>query len=468
MSGEPGRAENRAAPRGAMDGAGGALDDFIVEGPAVITVDPEWRIFEPGYLAVRNGRVSALGSAEEGRARSATRRIDARGKLLMPGFVNTHTHVPMSAFRGACEDVPDRLPRFLFPLERDLVRPNLVYWSTLYCLVEMALSGTTTFADMYYFEDEVAKATEKAGMRAILGETILDQPAPDAPDFHAGMRYAKDFIAKWKGHELIKPCFAPHAPYTVDREHLGVIRDEAERLDVDIMMHVAEMDFENKRFSESHGSVLRYLDSIEGLLSPRLLAAHMLYVGEEEIELVKERGMRVAHCPSSNAKSGRRICPAWRMAKAGVPLGLATDGPLSGNGMDMQGIINLFPKMQKTREGRRDLLTAREALRAATLGGAEALRMDEDIGSLEVGKKADFIIVNVDDFNIQPVYDWYATLVYAMRPHNVEAVYVGSRQIVAARRMTSFDQSEAMAEMLRIRSECSSLIADIAAKSAAG
>lgn len=433
----------------------------VLGGAAVITVDPEWRIFEPGYIAVRNGRISALGSAEEGRTRNATRRIEARGKLLMPGFVNTHTHISMAAFRGACEDVPDRLTRFLFPLERDLVRPDLVYWSSLYCLVEMALSGTTTFADMYYFEDEVAKATEKAGMRAILGETILDQVAPDAMDFLAGMNYARDYIAKWKGHEFIKPCFAPHAPYTVAREHLGMIRDEAERLDVDIMMHAAEMDFENKRFSESHGSVLRYLDSIEGLLSPRLLAAHMLYVGDDEIALVKDRGMRVAHCPSSNAKSGRIICPAWRMARAGVPLGLATDGPLSGNGMDMQGVLNLFPKMQKVREGRRDILTAKEALRAATLGGAEALRMDREIGSLEVGKKADFIIVDAGEFNMQPAYDWYATIVYAMRPHNVESAFVGGRQIVADRRMKSFDQDEVMSEMAKTKDKCSAFIAAI-------
>lgn len=441
-----------------IGGAVGALDDLVVEGAAILTVDPEWRIFEPGYMAVRNGRIRAVGPAEEGKALLARRRIDASGKLLLPGFVNTHTHIPMAAFRGACEDFKDRLIRFLFPLERDLVRPGLVYRSALYCLAEMARSGTTTFADMYYFEDEVAKATEKAGMRALLGETVLGQAAPDAAQAYGGIDYARDFIAQWKGNSLIEPCFAPHAPYTVDRSHLETIRDEAERLDVDIMMHVAEMDFENKQFSESHGSVLRYLDSIDGFLSPRLLAAHMLYVNDDDVALAKERGLRVAHCPSSNAKSGRIICPAWRMTKAGIPLGLATDGPLSGNGMDMEGLLNLFPKMQKVREGRRDILTAKEALRAATLGGAEALRMENEIGSLEAGKRADFILIDVDDFNMQPVYDWYATAVYAMRPHNIESVFVEGRQIVDGRRMTGFDQDEAMAEMMGIKGECSAYI----------
>jgi cytosine/adenosine deaminase-related metal-dependent hydrolase len=438
------------------------VDDLLVEAAAILTLDPEWRIFEPGYVAVRNGRIRAVGPAEEGATLPARRRIDASGKLLMPGFVNAHTHVPMSAFRGAGEDVKDRLLRVLFPLERDLVRPGLVYRATLYCLAEMALSGTTTFADMYYFEDEVAKATEKAGMRALLGETVLGQAAPDAAQPYGGIEYGRDFIAEWKGHTLIEPCLAPHAPYTVDAAHLRLIGEEAERLDVDVMMHVAEMDFENRQFSESHGSVMRYLDSIGGFLSPRLLAVHMLFVDGDDIALAKERGLRVAHCPASNAKSGRPICPAWRLAQAGVPLGLATDGPLSGNGMDMQGVLNLFPKLQKLREGRREILSAREALRAATLGGAEALGMAEEIGSLEAGKKADFILVNLDDFNMQPVYDWYSTAVYAMRPHNVESVFVDGKQIVSDRKMTGFDQGEVMAEMLSIRDGCSAYIEAIA------
>ncbi len=449
-------------------GSGGALDDLVVEGAAILTVDSGWRIFEPGYLAVRDGLIRAVGPAAEGREIRARKKLDASGKLVMPGFVNTHTHVPMSAFRGACEDVKDRLTRFLFPLERDLVRPELVYWSTLYCLAEMARSGTTTFADMYYFEHEVAKAAQKAGMRALLGETILGQPAPDASEPYGGIGYARDFIAEWKGKGLIEPCLAPHAPYTVDRSKLEIIRDEAEGLDVDIMMHSAEMDFENKQYAKSHGSVLRYLDSIEGFLSPRLLAAHMLYVDDADIELARERGLRVAHCPSSNAKSGRLICPAWRMTKAGIPLGLATDGPLSGNGMDMQGVLGLFPKMQKVREGRRDILTAREALRAATLGGAEALRLGDATGSLEAGKSADFIIVDADDFNMQPVYDWYATAVYAMRPHNVESVFVGGRMIVDGGLMTGYDQDEVKGRMKEIRGSCSAFISGIAERLSAG
>jgi len=310
-------------------------DDLIVEAAAIVTVDPGWRILSPGYIAVKDRRISALGPAAEGRLRSAKRRVEAPRAFLMPGMVNTHTHISMAAFRGACEDIPNRLTKVIFPLERDLVTRDLTYWSALYCLAEMARSGTTTFADMYYFEDEVAKATDKAGLRAILGETVLGHAAPDAPEGYGGIDYARNFIRDWDGHPRIEPCLAPHAPYTVDAEHLAQIVREAEKLDVKIMMHVAEMDFEHEKFSRLGGSVLRYLDSIPGLLSPRLLAVHMLYLDDADINLAAQRGLRVAHCPASNAKSGRLICPASRLQSAGVPLGLATDGPLSGNGMDM-------------------------------------------------------------------------------------------------------------------------------------
>jgi 5-methylthioadenosine/S-adenosylhomocysteine deaminase len=436
-------------------------DDLLILAEAVVTLDAEWKIHAPGYLAVRDGRISAAGPAAEARDRKALRRIDAGRSLVMPGFVNTHTHIPMAAFRGACEDAPDRLTRYIFPMEKRLVTPELTYWSSLFCLCEMARSGTTTFADMYYFEDEVAAATELAGMRAILGETLVDQGSPDARDFPGGMAYAKDFIEAWKGHPLIRPCLAPHAPYTVDAEHLAEIAVQAEALDVDIMMHAAEMDFENERFSAAGGSVLRYLDGVEGLLSGRLLAVHMLFVDDGDISLAARRGLRVAHCPASNAKSGRPICPAWRMQKAGIPLGLGTDGPLSGNGMDMEGVLNLFPKLQKVRERNRAILPAREALRAATLGGAEALGLDKEIGSLEAGKKADFIIADLDDFNMRPVYDWHSTIVYAMRPHNVRSVFVDGRAVVEEGRMKGFDEDEVMDRMEGLREASSSYIEEL-------
>jgi cytosine/adenosine deaminase-related metal-dependent hydrolase len=444
--------------------------DLFIDNCTLLCLDASWTIHDRGFIAIEGGNILAVGSSDSPDAvwhrGNAKGSFDASGLLALPGFVNAHTHLPMSAFRGAGEDLPDRLRKYLFPLERRLVNRALVRDASLFTLAEMALSGTTTFADMYYFEDEVARATKEAGLRALLGETVVDFPAPDAEEAYGGIEYARRFIADWKGDKLITPSFAPHAPYTVDAEHLALIAAEAERLDVPVLLHVAEADFEHERFSASHGSVLKYLDTT-GILGPRLLAAHMLYVDDQDIELAARRGLAVAHVPASNAKSGRLICPAWRMAKAGVRLGLATDGPISGNGMDMEGVLTIYPKLQKTRERSRDIVSAREALRAATLGGAEALGLGERTGSLEVGKAADLILADTRDFNLQPVYDWYATVVYGMRPHNVRHVLVDGAWLVRDRRMTGFDQDAVMDRMLGIGEECRASIAEISAAAAA-
>lgn len=434
--------------------------DLLVENAVVVTLDPAWRILEPGFLAVRGDAIAAVGPMAERGAWEATEVVDAGGRILMPGFVNTHTHVAMAAFRGACEDVRDRLARYLFPLERRLVTRALVRESSRFCLVEMAASGTTTFADMYYFEDEVAVAAAEAGLRCVLGETVVDFPAPDAPEPYGGIGYGLRFIEEWRGHPLVTPCLAPHAPYTVGPERLREIRGLSERGDFPVLMHVAETAPENARFTASHGSVLRYLDA-EGALYPGLVGAHMIYLDEADRALAAERGVSAAHCPASNAKSGRPICPAAAMVAAGVRVGLATDGPISGNGMDMQGVMGLYPKLQKTLALDREAVPARDAVRMATLGGAEALGLGSVTGSLEVGKKADMILVDVDAFNMRPAYDWYATIAYAMRPYNVRATYVGGRLACDRDGMRGYDQAEAMASMKAIETAYRDAIAEL-------
>ena len=427
--------------------------DLLIEGPAILTMDPGWRAFEPGWLAVKDGAIAGLGPGSAPAGLEAGRRVDGRGLLCLPGFVNAHTHVAMAAFRGAGEDRADRLVRFLFPMEKALVDRGLVYAASRFCLAEMALSGTTSFADMYYFEDEVARAADEAGMRALLGQTIVDFPSPDSPEPHGGLAYAEAFIGKWRGHDRITPCFAPHATYTVSPEVLRAVHARAESLDLPILMHVAETEKEAARFKASHGSAVSYLDSL-GLLDARLVAAHAVYVDAADIALLARRKVAVAHCPASNAKSGRPIAPALRMAEAGVRLGLATDGPVSGNGMDMEGILGLYPKLQKVLEGRREVLSSRDALRAATLGGAEALGLADKVGSLELGKRADFLLADATAFNMQPVYDWYATAVYSLRPHNVRHVFVDGKAIVEDGHMTGFDEAEALAGMARVAGAC--------------
>ena len=283
--------------------------DLVVENAVVLTVDPAWRVPEPGFVAVKGGSIVGLGPMAARAAWEGAVTMDADGRLLMPGFVNAHTHIAMAAFRGAGEDMRDRLARYIFPLEKRLVTRELVRAASRYCLVEMAASGTTAFADMYYFEDEVARSAREAGLRCVLGETVVDFPAPDAPEPYGGIGYGVRFMEEWQGDRLVTPCLAPHAPYTVSAEKLREIRSISEARGLPTLMHIAETAPENARFAASHGSTIRYLAS-EGLLHPGLVGAHMVYLDDEDIRIVAESGMSVAHCPASNAKSGRPVCRA--------------------------------------------------------------------------------------------------------------------------------------------------------------
>lgn len=421
--------------------------DICIQGGAVLTMDGQFSIYDPGYVAVRGGRIVGVGVVGETGGWRARDTVDARGTIVMPGYVNTHTHISMSPFRGAKEDAKDRLTRFIFPLEKQMVRPELVYDGALFTIAEMVRSGTTCFADMYYFEEEVGRAAARAGVRALVGETVVDFAAPDSSEPYGGIARAKKLVGEWRNHPLIRGCIAPHAPYTVDAEHLRAIADFAEELDVKIMMHVAEMDFEHERFSRDHGSVLRYLDTT-GILSPRLIATHMLYLDEKDIALAAARGIAIAHCPISNAKSGRPISPAWRLGQAGTPVGLGTDGPLSGNTMDMQTVASLYPKLQKVRESRRDLVPARDSLFAATMGGARVLGLSDQTGSIEVGKCADLQIVDLDDFNALPVHDWYSTAIYSLQAHNVRDTMVAGSFVMRNRKLRFADEAELKEKLL--------------------
>ena len=453
--------------------------DILIQGGTVLTLDGDFSIDDPGYVAVRDGTIVGVGAmggeGNDGASTDAARGapecgdwrgrevVDARGTIVIPGYVNTHTHVSMSPFRGAKEDAKDRLTRFIFPLEAQMVRPELVYDGALFTIAEMARSGTTCFADMYYFEEEVGRAAARAGVRALVGETVVDFAAPDAAEPYGGIERAERLVSEWRGHPLVRGIIAPHAPYTVDAEHLRAIADLAEKLDAAVMMHIAEMDFEHARFSAEHGSVLRYLDTT-GILSPRLIAAHMLYLDDADIELAATRGIAIAHCPGSNAKSGRPISPAWRLGEAGAPVGLGTDGPLSGNTMDMQTVVSLYPKLQKVREGRRDLVSARDALIAATKGGARVLGLDGQIGSIEPGKAADLQIIDLDDFNTLPAHDWYSAAVYSLQAHNVRDTMVAGSFVMRNRKLRFADEAELKKRLLFHAHQSSGLIESLLAE----
>ena len=373
-------------------------------------------IVENGAVVITGGRIVAVGPASIAAQYTAPTTIDARGAIVMPGMINTHTHASMTVFRGLGDDVPDRLRKLIFPLEKALVDRELVYWGGLHGMIEMVEGGVTTFADMYYFEDEVARAAKAIGMRGVLGETIVDFPAPDAPEPYGGIAYARKFIAQYRGDPLITPAFAPHAPYSLDAAHLRQVAREADALDVPVLMHVSEMPDEIATFRKEHNQTpVEYLDGL-GLLNRRLVAAHCIFVTDSDIALLKARDVGVAHAMVANIKSAKGVAPALKMFKQGVRVGLATDGPMSGNTLDVIGQLGYVAKVHKLETRDRNVMPAIDVVEMATRGGARALHMEDRIGSLEVGKLADVILVDRDNTRMIPFFDVYSALVYAAHP----------------------------------------------------
>jgi cytosine/adenosine deaminase-related metal-dependent hydrolase len=421
--------------------------DLIVTHAYVVTMDRSKDIYENGAVVINGGRIVAVGPAAIAANYLPSKTIDAAGGIVMPGMINTHTHASMTVFRGLGDDVPDRLQRFIFPLEHKLVDREIVYWGALHGMVEMIQGGVTTMADMYYFEDEVARGAQKIGMRGILGETVLNAPAPDATERYGGIAYARRFIQQFRGDPLITPAFAPHAPYTVDAAHLQIVQKEAEALDVPVLMHVAEMPDEvasiRKNFDKTP---VEYLDSI-GLLSKRLIAAHCIFVNDSDIALLKARDVGVAHNMESNIKSAKGVAPAWRMFKQEVRVGLGTDGPMSGNTLDIIGQLGYVAKVQKLANHDRNIMPAVDVVTMATMGGARALHMEDRIGSLEIGKLADVIVLDPDSTTMTPFYDVYSTLVYATSAHDVSAAIIQGRVVMEDRKIKTLDAADVREHM---------------------
>ncbi len=407
--------------------------DLIVTHAYVVTMNASKAIYEDGAVVIKDGHIVAVGPAAIAAAYSSPKTIDASGDIVMPGMIDTHTHASMTVFRGLGDDVPDRLQRFIFPLEHKVVDREIVYWGALYGMAEMIQGGVTTIADMYYFEDEVARCAQKIGMRGILGETVLNAPAPDSKEPYGGFEYARKFIQDFRRDPLVTPAFAPHAPYTVDAEHLRIVQKEADALDVPILMHVAEMPSEVEDIRKNFNKTpIEYLDSL-GLLSRRLVAAHCIFASDSDIALLKARDVGVAHNMVSNIKSAKGVAPAWRMFNQGVRVGLGTDGPMSGNTLDIIGQLGYVAKVQKLANHDRNAMPAIDVVEMATMGGARALHMEDRIGSLEAGKLADVIVLDRSSTTMTPFYDVYSTLVYAASAHDVRTAIIQGRVIMEDR-----------------------------------
>jgi 5-methylthioadenosine/S-adenosylhomocysteine deaminase len=423
--------------------------DVVIRGGTIVTMDASSRLIEDGAVAVKGDQIVAVGPASEIlRNYVAATTIEARGKVVMPGLINTHTHVPMVLLRGIADDLVlmEWLQNYIFPAEAKNVDEEFVRWGTRLGCLEMIRGGTTTYVDMYYFESAIAEETARAGMRGVLGETLIDFPAPDNKTWEAGVAYFEKFVTKWKGHPLITPAIAPHSPYTVSTEHLKQTHDLASRRGVPLVIHVAEDAAEVKTIQEKYGaSSVAYLDRI-GLLDERVIAAHMVWPTEDDIKTLAQRSVGVAHCPQSNMKVVAGVAPVPRLLSAGVAVGLGTDGAASNNDLDLWEEMDTAAKLHKLIAKDPTVLNAREVVRMATIGGARAIHMDKEIGSLEPGKRADLIVVGMNSPHQTPVYNVYSQLVYATKASDVESVMINGKLVMRNRIVRTINEAAVLAK----------------------
>jgi 5-methylthioadenosine/S-adenosylhomocysteine deaminase len=422
--------------------------DLLISGGTVITMDAEFRVIEDGAVAIEGDTIVAVGKRAELERSPRANIIDADGTLVMPGMINGHAHAAMSLFRGLAEDhsLDDWLQKYIFPAEARNVTEDFVLWGTRLGILEMLRGGITTYADMYYFEDVVANATKEAGMRGVLGETIVDFPAPDHKTPSAAFAYTQKLIDRWKGDPLITPAVAPHSIYTLSTENLKTAAALARSNGVPILIHVAEAPFESELSRTKYGaSPVGYLDSI-GVLGPDVIAAHTIWVDATDIATLVQHGVGSIHNPSSNMKLASGVMPVVDLLLAGEPVGLATDSAASNNNQDLFQEMNVAAKLQKVTRMDPRALPARQAVEMATIGGARALHLEEQIGSLEAGKQADVILINTNATHSTPMYNVYSQLVYALNAHDVRTVVIAGNIVMENRVMKTMNKPEILAK----------------------
>jgi len=418
--------------------------DLIISGGTVVTMDAQKRVIENGAIAIRRDQIVAVGSTGEISRRYSSRQIiPAGGKVIIPGLINTHTHIPMTLFRGIADDLDlqEWLTKYIFPAEAKNVTEDFVRVGTRLGLAEMIRGGTTTYCDMYYFEDAIADETFKAGVRGVLGETIIQFPVPDNKTPQDALRYSERYVNKWKNNPLIVPALAPHAPYTLTTDHLRAVKNLADRLNATVVIHLAETQTEVNDISRQYGArPIEYLERI-GFLNERTIAAHVVFANPNEIEILQKRGVGVAHNPQSNMKLASGVSPVPQMLRANVRLGLGTDGAASNNDLNMWEEMDTAAKLHKVFTGDPKVVSAEEAFMMATIGGARALHLEKIIGSLEAGKRADIVIVDFDNLHQTPFYNVYSHLVYATKASDVRTVIINGKIVMRERRLLTLNEN---------------------------
>ncbi len=431
--------------------------DWIWSARWVITEDAQHRVIENGAVAVTGGRIVAVGARAEIDAKfQAKHRLDRPDAILAPGLINTHTHAAMSLFRGIADDkkLQDWLEKYIFPAEAKNVTPDFVRWGTRLGCLEMLLGGTTTFTDMYYFEDVVAEVALEAGMRGVLGETIIQFPVADAKTPADSLAFSEKYLTRFRNDPLVVAAVAPHAIYTNSDETLKAARALANKFNAPLLIHLAETKKElDDSLRQRHMSPVKALDAL-GVLTGRTVAAHCVWVNDADMEILKARGVGVAHCPSSNMKLASGVAPVARMLELGLKVGLGPDGPAgSNNDFNMFEEMDLAAKLQKVMTLDPEILPASTALEMATIRGARVLGMEKEIGSLEAGKRADMIVVRLDRPNAVPMYDAVSQMVYALKADDVRDVMVNGKPVVSDGHILTLNQAQILqkAEEYRVK-----------------
>ena len=432
--------------------------DTLFTNALVLTMDRDLKQYSPGAVAVKGDTIIAVGYEDEIKNKySAQETIDCNGKVLMPGLINAHTHVPMTLLRGLADDLrlDVWLMGYMMPVEREFVSPEFVRLGTLLACAEQIRSGITTFNDMYYFEEDVAKATAEAGMRAVCGQTVMKFPAPDAASYEDSLAMAREFIQRWKDHPLIVPAVAPHAPYTCTAEILRATAELAKEFDVPLHTHLAETTFEVDNMRNDHGMpVIPYVKK-QGLLDAKLIAAHCVHVDVGEIRSLQHAGAGVSHNPSSNLKLASGFAPVMKMLENGLNVGIGTDGPASNNDLDMFEEVRLAAFVAKAVSNDPTSLPAPHALLMATRLGAQALHIGHLTGSVETGKRADLILVDISPIHNSPSFkrspdNAYAQIVYASKSTDVSDVMVNGNWLMRDHQLLTLKEAELLAQAAQI------------------
>ena len=423
--------------------------DLIVYNAIVVTMDPAGRVLPRGAVAITGPDITAVEPAEAIASRyTAKETLDAGGQIVLPGLINTHTHAAMVLYRGLADDLAlmEWLEKYIFPAEAKTVTPEFVRAGTRLAALEMIQSGTTTFTDMYYFEEEVARTTKAAGLRAVLGQTVIQFPVADAKTPAEALTRSEAFLKEFANDELIVPALAPHSMYTLDRATLNAVRALADRYKAPVLIHLAETAAESKTsMTRNKVSPTQYLESI-GFWGPRTLAAHGVWLSAPDIQILARRKVSVSHNPESNMKlaSGTAKVPA--LQRAGVTVGLGTDGAASNNDLDMFEAMRQAAFLHKLTSNDSRTLPAKTALAMATIDGARALGIAAQVGSLEAGKRADIIVVSVAGARQTPMYDPLSHLVYVTRGDDVTSTIVNGKVLMRDRNVLTLNEADVIKE----------------------